>query len=307
MKFKNFILLNLLIAIAFIVSCTKDGNFPPNPYDDIDRPTSEAADTLNPRSFAGLHKKIFAVKCAVPGCHDGNFEPDFRSVQSAYSTLVYHPVVKKLSPWKFRVTPKDTAASWFWQRINHSLIISGTDTSEGRMPLYSSKLSASDLSNISYWILNGAKDMFGQNPKLPNSEPTVTGFIALDSTYSIRFDTIREGNLFYNSFIVDTATVVNIAVGVADDSTAVGALTNNKLKLSLAADDFTNAKVLSGMYLGFANGWLFTFNTNLFSPNQTVFMRYYTNDGDHTADTEFPRNDHIYPYKTLWSFKIVPQ
>ena len=153
--------------------------------------------------------------------------------------------------------------------------------------------------------------MFNQLPTLPNAEPIVTGFVAFNSTYTKRFDTTRVGNIFYNSFIVDTATVMNLVVGVSDDITPVNLLINNKIKLFANADpdDMTGAKSINGTYMTIGSNkiWIFTFNTNLFKANQTVYVRYYTNDGDHSSDTEFPRNDLLDVYKTLWSFKIIPQ
>ncbi|MBK7268515.1 MAG: hypothetical protein IPI07_03030, partial [Flavobacteriales bacterium] len=29
----------------------------------------------------------------MSGCHDGTFEPEFRTIASAYNSLVYHPVI----------------------------------------------------------------------------------------------------------------------------------------------------------------------------------------------------------------------
>ena len=88
-----------------------------------------------------LIPNVFQPKCAQPACHDGAFSPDFRTIESAYASLVYNDVVKKLSPWKYVITPGDTANSWLWQRVNHEMIVSGNDTSQGRMPLYFDKLS----------------------------------------------------------------------------------------------------------------------------------------------------------------------
>ncbi|HIF14117.1 MAG TPA: hypothetical protein EYQ86_01765, partial [Bacteroidetes bacterium] len=77
-----------------------------NPYDEIEYDDSLIQSiTLDSFSIAGLHSYIFEVKCADPACHDGSFDPDFRSIQSTYNTLVYQEVIKKLNPWEFRVVP----------------------------------------------------------------------------------------------------------------------------------------------------------------------------------------------------------
>ena len=57
--------------------------------------------------------------CANSGCHDGNFEPDFRTVESSYSTLVYQPVVKNNDnqTYEYRVVPGNSAQSILYARL----------------------------------------------------------------------------------------------------------------------------------------------------------------------------------------------
>ena len=76
----------LVAVIILLVSSCKKDDAPENPYDNIDYSNNSGNDTvLDPASIAGLHKNIFVKRCANPGCHDGTFEPDFRTVQSASS------------------------------------------------------------------------------------------------------------------------------------------------------------------------------------------------------------------------------
>src|SRR5262245_6009672 len=134
----------LLAAMAgvalFYSSCSKDDSEPPaNPYDgvnyDVDTTTEQIPD---PFSITGLHRNIFNPKCNVPGCHDGTFEPDFRSVQSAYSTLVYQQVnkvtVNYVDSFTYRVVPFDAANSFIHERI--------TTTTPDYMPSNGNRLSA---------------------------------------------------------------------------------------------------------------------------------------------------------------------
>lgn len=303
----NYLMMVVLLLLFIIVidACKKDTTAPPNPYNAIDYGNATPTDTLNPNSFTALHRDIFAVKCANPGCHDGTFEPDFRSLQSAYNTLVYHPVVKKLAPWTFRVVPYDTAGSWLWQRLSHEVIASGSDTSKGRMPIYSTPLSQNEMIRISNWIMNGAKNMFAQNATYPNTEPTVVGYIAMNNSF-VQIDTNRIDDVFYNPFILPSNLSFKIVVGVNDDSTAVSGLINNKLKFSLNKNDFSSAAVYNGYYVSSGSNqvWVFDVNTSAYNVGDTIYMRYYTNDGDHVNDTEFPRTDLIDPWKTWWAFKI---
>ena len=79
-----------------VIGCKKEDDtpLPANPFDNITYGTLPVEETPDPNSLVGIHSNILHPKCAVPGCHDGNFEPDFRTPQSSFATLVYHPIVK---------------------------------------------------------------------------------------------------------------------------------------------------------------------------------------------------------------------
>ena len=98
------------IVFAFLLSCHKDTV---NPYDDPSLNPPNNTDSVyfdDPTSFAALQNNIFSPYCADnPGWHDGTFEPDFRTIESSYSTLVYQPVIKE--------NPNNTSAN-----INNSNI-----------------------------------------------------------------------------------------------------------------------------------------------------------------------------------------
>lgn len=319
-KKKTIHLLTAIVTILLVAvnSCKKEEEPepapPPNPYDEVNYGgTTNNSTPPDPNSFVGIHTNIFKTRCAMPGCHDGNFEPDFRTVQSAYATLVYHRVKKKLSPWVFRVAPGDTANSWLWQRINHELIVSGADTSQGRMPLYSSMLPASEMSNIRTWILNGAKDMFGYTPTYPNTEPRIQPYYyATNSSFSIDYGKTenRMDSIYYNPFFLPDNTSINLAFFVEDDSTAVSAMLVNKLKISLNPNDFSAPiGIYTATYVNFPPNpplHLVSINTAILPKSDTLFMRYFVNDGDHTNDTYFPTDNLPFPYKTYWSFYINP-
>src|SRR5688572_4080833 len=108
-------------------------DLPFNPYDSIDYGTGGSNPVIiDSSSFLGIHTFILSKKCAVPACHGGSFEPDYRTIESSYNTLVYHPVVKNnaTNDFTYRVVPFDTGASWLHERITT------TDPVLGRMPLY---------------------------------------------------------------------------------------------------------------------------------------------------------------------------
>ena len=114
-----------LIASLFLVNCTED-DLSLNPYDGIDySDTTLVIDTLSSTSFVKLHRDVLGPSCNVMGCHDGSFEPDFRTVQSSYNTLVYHPILKNNldETFTYRVVPGDTANSVLHERLTNCLLL----------------------------------------------------------------------------------------------------------------------------------------------------------------------------------------
>jgi hypothetical protein len=103
---RRLFFLGLIISL-FLVNCTED-DLLLNPYDGIDySDTTLVIDTLSSTSFVKLHRDFLGPSCNVMGCHDGSFEPDFRTVQSSYNTLVYHPILKNNldETFTYRVVP----------------------------------------------------------------------------------------------------------------------------------------------------------------------------------------------------------
>lgn len=296
----------ILLSIIFFSECKKKDDAPENPFDKIDRSTSVNPETsLDPNTIQGIHKNILSIKCANPGCHDGHFEPDFRTIQSSYSTMVWNKVIKNnpTQSFLYRVYPGDYQKSWLHERVVTD------DQVLGRMPLYANPLSVAELNNIKTWINNGAKDMFGNSPRFPNNEPQVNGYIAINSSFNYRFDTVRQGGVYYNPFLIPTTQIMNVLVGVTDDSTLVQNLTRNKILLSLDKDNFSSPIASyngTSVSSGGTHYWNFVINTTGLPTNQIIFMRYFTNDGSRPQDTQFPTTNLIYEYKTYWSFIVTP-
>ena len=319
MKFKNsvfFLFIAFTVALLLLIdSCKKpDNDIPNNPYDTISRKDTTAFGIpLDSLTITYVHKKLFVAKCALPGCHDGHFEPDYRTPQSSFSTLVYAPIIKNniAATFKYRVIPFDTTYSVLYERITNCCFV----TSNDRMPQddIGIALPDSSLNLIAAWIMNGARDMFGNIAKLPNNEPVLEYYAAFDTislvppfaTPSEYYSDNRLDGIDYNPFIVPiNKSVFYIAVKVTDDSTAEGSLLVNKLKISLNADNFSSALQYNGTYvnLGGQSLWIMTIHTNNLPPNDTLYMRYYVNDGDHTTNSEFPRTEQVFPYKSYSAF-----
>ncbi len=294
-----------VVAFAmFIFACKPIENPPANPYDNVDYGNdTNSIPQPDPNSIIGIHENILKVKCNNPGCHDGTFEPDFRTIQSAYSTLVYHRIVKNDSfgNYTFRVTPHDTSTSMIIRRLTRD------DAQLQRMPATGAYLTSSELQNIINWINAGCPDMFGELPVLPNGEPVFLGTLAFDSAFS-RIDTNRVNDDPINSFIADFNTQVQLVFLTSDDSTSVQNMQVNTIKFSYDMNDFTGAATQQAFYmnLGGFELHLATFNTNVFLSDSTVYFRYYFNDGDHPADSEFPTDAMFEGYKTYSSMYIKP-
>lgn len=173
-------LLSLFVLALWSASCREvipvPPELPPNPFAGIGGGGGDTASAVDSSSFLGLHTYVFAPSCAVPGCHDGSFEPDFRTVESAYRTLVYHPVEKNdpENSFTFRVVPGDRSASWLWERVTTD------DAVLGRMPLYDT-LTPGELAAIRRWIDNGAPDVYGNQPLAPDYRPAGYGFVVLNA------------------------------------------------------------------------------------------------------------------------------
>ena len=144
----------------FFLACKEEIPEPYNPYDDVVYPVSiEPIDNSEAHSLSRTHNEVFEPKCNVLGCHDGSFEPDFRTVQSTYSTLVYHSIIKNNAQEEFtyRVVPGDTANSILWERITNCCFVNEND----RMPQDNIGISMpqSAIDQIGAWIMAGAPDI----------------------------------------------------------------------------------------------------------------------------------------------------
>ena len=300
-------LLPLFVVLLVIYSCKKET--PPavnNPYNGINRTDSTNNKILvDTMTITYVHQKVLSTRCALNGCHDGHFEPDYRTPQSAFATLVYAPIIKNdtAMKYKYRVIPYDTLNSVMYIRVTNCCFVNVND----RMPQdnIGVPLPDSSIAIIRNWILHGAKDMFGNVARRPNEPPIVQGYFALGTDYHTVYSNNRIDSVYYNSFMVpDSVTSFYAVFAVSDDSTPIRNLLVNTLKLSHKSYDFSNAISIQATYLN-ASGteyWLASVPMAQFTPGDTVFMRYYVNDGQHQTNVEFPNSSLPYPYMTYYSF-----
>ena len=118
-----------IFIFSICVSCQKETI---NPYDhpDLLAPLDDTTTYFSdPTNFAAIYNNIFVPHCANSGCHDGSFEPDFRTIESSYNTLLYQPVIKNNfdGEYQFRVLPGDINESVlyvdYFQTLTEVLIL----------------------------------------------------------------------------------------------------------------------------------------------------------------------------------------
>jgi hypothetical protein len=303
----------ILSLVLGFSTCKKEIIEPDNPFDKINYGNNNpSVDTVNPASITGLHKNVFSPKCAVPGCHDGNFEPDFRSVQSTYSTLVYADITKNNAneDFKYRVIPNDITNSVLYERLTNCCFVNQDD----RMPQdnIGTGLPDSDINNVREWIMNGALSVDGTAPVRPDLQPVLALYVAVNTTFNVEYSRLenRVDSIIYNSWKLPSGTSsFYFAAIFEDDNTPLGEMQVNTLKISTSMDDFTNAQTIVAGYINIPGQdpiWLATVDASSLVQGQTYFMRYYVNDGQHSENVEFPLNSSIIQYKTYWSFIVTP-
>jgi len=288
---------------------------PPNPYDNINDPidTSQTP-TIDPNSFAGIHKNIFKPTCANSGCHDGTFEPDFRTIESAYNTLVYHPVIKNDTSYtyQYRVVPRDVSKSMLHVRLTQDL-----NGNSGIMPLLVNPGSdwpankSAYIQNIVNWINAGARDILGNAPTRANKRPQMLGAMAAPAGTTAFLERYPNGSVK----VPLGMSSIDVWFAMADDSTAATALTHNKVKFSLFMNDFTAAQerslqIVSPMqadgYEGTQVSYYHKITINPYDfgiPGNNVFMRIFVKDPQNDI-TEIPSKYSENVFKTYFTLVL---
>jgi hypothetical protein len=127
----------------------------------------------DPNSIAGIYQNVFKPTCANVGCHDGTFEPDFRTIESAYNTLIFQVPIKNDGAYTFRVDPGKPQTSVLLARLENRLTPSMPIQIEpdSDWPAKESEY----IQNIRTWISNGAPDITGTVRTQPYPRPILLG------------------------------------------------------------------------------------------------------------------------------------
>lgn len=311
-----------ILTVLFLVlqSCKDDGQPEPgevpfNPFDTLTYPMPDLMQVpVDSNGFLGLHHYIFSQSCNRPGCHDGTFEPDFRTVESAYNTLVYHPIVKNYNPTvdgrdplPYRVTPNESSQSMLYKRITEHFL-----PNFERMPSSGNALSQDKIDLIKNWIDDGAKDIFGNEPSISSPQPACYGLVAfLPNSNDLRVDTFRVDNYSFNPFVIPADEPVElwfffVDMDLEQNYRFGNVLTYNKIRFSTDVFGFTNASELdmdvatsplfaNSVFSQYEENDIPHFQNVTFTPTDLgfqsgdmVYIRTYVQDDDHDTPTEIP-------------------
>lgn len=193
-----------LMVMVLLAGCRKS-DAPDNPFDDPNYKAPSgggSVDTLPLTNFAGLHQRIFKPTCSNSGCHDGTFEPDFRTIESSYNTLLYQPIIKNnpAGAFLYRVLPGNANGS-----VLHERLVADIDGISGIMPLSIDPQSdwptkkAEYIAAVVAWINAGARDMFGNPPPNGPVNPRLQGMVQKNGRIEMAFiDGVPEEVLLIN-------------------------------------------------------------------------------------------------------------
>lgn len=298
------------LLICSIQSCDSAVDIEPNPFDEhiINQDTVNfVLEDIDPNSIAGLYQNIFKPTCSNIGCHDGTFEPDYRTIESSYYSMVYRNPIKNDGSLTYRVDPGNPDKSAIIKRLNGAI--------KPIMPIEIEPdgdwLENEDayIQNVRNWIENGALDLAGNAPQLDFINPSLLGAFAMTEgtlltrkdgyraiqiphevnliTLYLGFDPINNPEAFTNNkllfgyeneegFQQDTSIVVEILNNPIEHFGLTGALINYTHRVEL---DLNALSLIDDQY----------------------FMRIRVQDGTHPI-TEIPSNNGLYYIKEYMSF-----
>jgi hypothetical protein len=285
--------------------CTPD---PTNPYDDM-VPIVNMAELVVPDppqgSFGWIHSNIFRPTCANSGCHNGFFEPDFRTVSSSWNTLVNQDVISNNAAFSFehRVVPGNASASFLLERLTVNI-----PNSSGMMPLELDPDSDYDdrreefIAAIEAWIDGGATDINGNAAPTSgtNLPPQVTGFGAFPVGDYENMYSLDEGE-GVQPFLVQPGQV-ELILAISDDQTALDQLAPYEVATAEIIDELstspgtTISAFPSPFVAGDFSGGESTYASHVvldisaYAPGTDIYLQVRLGDGQLTSVVPDPEN-----------------
>ena len=292
-----------LILLLALGACSTKNESEDNPFAGAEPTTPQPTTPFDSTSIEGLHRTVFKTKCANPSCHDGTFEPDFRTVESTFATMVWHGTVKPdpdtVRNLRLRVVPYQPDSSWLWERL-----VTNDTVNLGRMPSNGTRLAAHELARIRQWIANGARDRFGRVMQRPNRPPHLPWYLVFDQD-SVRLWEQRP-NGWASPFVIQKGKSMRFWLPVEDDSTQVRDLRDNWLTLSTDRKDFSNPYRIAGKLgqLWGRDWWTFEVQTTPLERGKVYYYRYSTQDPRQPQPTLIPTPQDPYWLQNNFSFVV---
>lgn len=299
----------IFVCVQFL-SCSKE-TLPINPFDDNSNDTN-IIDTnqYDPYSIFSIHKDIFKPTCANSGCHDGNFEPDFRTVESSYYGLVNVTPIKSdlSSDFPSRVVPGNASKSMLLQRMTVDL-----NGNSGIMPLALEPKSTYNihkseyLQRITKWINDGARDLAGNSPTSPNFPPSIQGVQFIQGNNLLT----RQG--IYEAANADAGLNTIVYFAIVDDGLDQKELKNCSINMSTNPDTFNiaNEKALNAGPEKIMNGlngqpikyWYnYDMQTSSSIPLDVLWIRITLTDDKQTV--QLPNQNSMFSIKKYFAIKF---
>nr|MBS0037348.1 hypothetical protein [Saprospiraceae bacterium] len=311
-KFRIPLTLMWVCAIFAIQACDSDDEIV-NPFEDVvstqDTVRFELSDP-EPNSIAGIFVNIFHPTCGNVGCHDGTFEPDFRTLESSYNSLVYQIPIKNDGNYTYRVHPGNVEKSIIMARLHGTVdppmpiqIEPDSDWAEKRLEY---------IENIRHWIASGARDVMGNTPpEVPHSKPQLTGVFATQGGEMLK----RKGN---NGALMAKNDTIPIELHLAfkHDDISVLDFEYQTISFSGVFNEFDDAEEIELNVMGSA-----VFERGMFGElvpyyhsitvdleeiaggNPQLFFRTYVKDINNPI-TEIPTDEGIYAIKEYMSIEF---
>ena len=308
------------ILILIVLSCSKeDDSTSSNPYNDpANKPPADTTAPLNldSSSFQFLYYKVFKPTCSNSGCHDGNFQPDFRTLYSSYNTLVNHSVIQNddQSSFKYRVEPYSLEKSLLYERLTSFM-----QNTSGIMPLAVEPGSDWNTDSAIYkdliadWIVRGAPDSYGNLPGSGNVPPQVIGIMVFNSGSVSNPFPRQVGGL--SPISVPEGIPVDVWFAFTDDKSDAQNFKMTQVKSSYKLFDFSastfkplsNTSAISGPDF-WNNTVQFTHKATIDLTGDTigtyVYLRTYLRDEEQVDTTEIPNSGSSDIMRSYFSLKV---
>ncbi len=311
MMMRNGIIALIALLSLVWVACNKE-DVPVNPFDgQVVNQDTVSLTIINPEpnSIAGIYQNILKPTCANSGCHDGTFEPDYRTLNSAYNTLVYQVPIKNDGNYSFRVEPYNAQGSVLMARLRNLITPSMPIQIEPNSDWPQKK--DQYINNILTWINNGAPDIMGNVRQITHPAPELIGAGAAEADqwmsrsgetgplvmpgsatnirlyFAFRHDELMPDQLQYNR------------ISFSDNANAFGGATQNVLQL------LPTPRMERGFY---GNVVAYTHYIDIdpaaeFDAGQEQwYFRVYVQDQQNPV-TEIPTDNGIYYIKSYMSFR----